>query len=114
MHAEAPSWAETDWAELVGLYDVLVAVWPSPVVALNRAVAVGFARGPASGLVALDELADEPQLAGYNYLASARAQFLHQLGWVAEARVAYGEAIMLTENAVERQFLEAKLATLDL
>ena len=114
VHAEAPSWADTDWAELVGLYDVLVAVWPSPVVALNRAVAIGFARGPASGLVALEELADEPQLAAYNYLASARAQFLHQLGWVADARVAYGEAIMLTDNAVERQFLEAKLATLDL
>ena len=63
VHAEAPTWRDTDWSEVVGLYDVLVDVWPSPVVALNRAVAVGFASGPASGLAELDRLADEPQLA---------------------------------------------------
>lgn len=75
VHAEAPSWEQTDWAELVGLYDLLVGLWPSPVVALNRAVAVGFADGPLAGLSALDELASEPQLAGYGYWAAARADF---------------------------------------
>lgn len=60
---EAASWTNTDWSEVVGLYDLLVALWPSPVVALNRAVAVGLAHGPAVGLAALDALAVEPQLA---------------------------------------------------
>ena len=65
VHAEAPSWSATDWAELVGLYDLLATIWPSPVVSLNRAVAVGFAYGAETGLAALDVLADEPQLASY-------------------------------------------------
>ena len=112
VHSESPSWAATDWAELVGLYDLLVATWPSPVVALNRAVAVGFARGPLAGLSALDELSDEPQLAHYSYLALARAEFLTKLGRVVEARLAYTEALMLTENSVERDFLEGRLAAL--
>lgn len=112
VHAEAPSWDETDWAEVVGLYDVLAAVWPSPVVALNRAVATGFARGPADGLAALDALAGEPQLAGYGYLPAARAAFLVRLDRVEEARTAYEEAILLTGNAVERDFLAARLAEL--
>ena len=112
VHAESPSWAATDWAELVGLYDLLLQAWPSPVVALNRAVALGFACGPAAGLDALDSLADEPQLAGYGYLAAARADFLRQLGRVDEARLAYDEALLLTENAVERRFLLDRLATL--
>ena len=63
VHAEAPTWSATDWSELVGLYDLLVVIWPSPVVALNRAVAVGFAEGPDAGLKVLDGLAGEPQLA---------------------------------------------------
>ncbi|NUT32967.1 MAG: sigma-70 family RNA polymerase sigma factor [Hamadaea sp.] len=112
VHSEAPSWAATDWRELVGLYDVLVATWPSPVVALNRAVAIGLARGPAAGLAALDALADEPQLSAYGYLAAARADFLAKLGRIGEARIAYTEALMLTENAVERAFLEDKLRAL--
>jgi RNA polymerase sigma factor (sigma-70 family) len=113
VHDEAPSWEATDWAEIVGLYDLLVAIWPSPVVALNRAVAVGLAEGPAAGLVALDELAAEPVLAAYNYLAAARADFLGRLGRVDEARLAYEEAILLSENAVEREFLTARLAHLE-
>ena len=80
VHAEAPSWDETDWHEVVALYGVLAEIWPSPVVALNRAVAVGFADGPAAGLAALDELGTEPQLAGYGYLAASRADFLRRLG----------------------------------
>ena len=112
VHAEAPSWDATDWAEVVDLYDLLAAAWPSPVVALNRAVAVGFARGPADGLAALDELAVEPQLAGYGYLPAARGAFLARLGRVGEARTAYEEAILLTGNAVERDFLATRLTAL--
>jgi RNA polymerase sigma-70 factor (ECF subfamily) len=109
VHAEAPSWDDTDWRELVGLYDLLVALWPSPVVALNRAVALGFAFGPDAGLAALDELACEPQLAGYGYLAAARADFLRRLGRLADARTAYEEALLLTENEVERRVLAERL-----
>jgi predicted RNA polymerase sigma factor len=72
VHAEAPSWDATEWAPVVELYDLLIAMWPSPVVALNRGVAIGFARGPAAGLAELDALATEPQLAGYGYLPAAR------------------------------------------
>ena len=86
VHAEAPSWDTTDWGEIVGLYDLLVQLWPSPVVALNRAVAVGLAEGPEAGLAALDALAAEPLLATYSYLASARADFLRRLGRTDEAR----------------------------
>ncbi|MGH9096933.1 MAG: RNA polymerase sigma factor [Acidimicrobiales bacterium] len=109
VHAETPSWDATDWQEIVGLYDLLVAIWPSPVVALNRAVAVGLAEGPAAGLEALDALATEPLLATYSYLASARADFLRRLGRTREARDAYQEALLLSENAVERSFLADRL-----
>jgi RNA polymerase sigma factor (sigma-70 family) len=109
VHADAPSWQDTDWGELVALYDLLVQLWPSPVVALNRAVAVGFADGPDAGLAALDALTAEPQLAGYGYLASARAEFLRRLGRTNDARVCYEEALLLTENSVERDFLAARL-----
>ncbi len=113
VHAEAPSWNATDWQEIVGLYDLLLAIWPSPVVALNRAVAIGFADGPEAGLAALDALATEPVLAAYSYLASSRADFLRRLGRVAEARLAYQEALLLSENTVERDFLEGCLLQLD-
>ncbi|MGB7382051.1 MAG: DUF6596 domain-containing protein, partial [Rhodococcus sp. (in: high G+C Gram-positive bacteria)] len=109
VHAESPRWQETDWKEILGLYDVLVQLWPSPVVSLNRAVAVGFAVGPAAGLAALDELSSEPQLAGYGYLPAARADLLRRLGRVREARQSYTEALMLTDNSVERAFLAERL-----
>jgi RNA polymerase sigma factor (sigma-70 family) len=112
VHAEAPNWEATDWAELVGLYDVLVAVWPSPVVALNRAVALSFAAGPQAGLDALDVLAAEPALATYAYLPASRADCLRQLGRLDEARLAYEEALLLTSNDVERRFLTERLAAL--
>ena len=112
VHAEAPTWQDTDWREVVALYGLLIQIWPSPVVALNRAVAMGLADGPAAGLAALDELGAEPQLAGYSYLPSARADFLRRLGRVAEARMAYEEALMLTENLVERDFLAGRLREL--
>jgi RNA polymerase sigma-70 factor (ECF subfamily) len=110
VHAAAPAFADTDWPEIVGLYDVLLASWPSPVVALNRAIAVGFADGAAAGLAELDALALEPQLAGYGYRAAARADLLRRLGRGVESAEAYREALLLTENVVERRFLERRLA----
>ena len=109
VHADAPSWDDTDWREIAALYGVLAQVWPSPVVALNRAVAIGLADGPVAGLDALDALRDEPQLAGYAYAAAARADFLRRLGRLPEARAAYEEALVLTDNTVEREFLERRL-----
>ncbi len=112
VHARAPSWEATDWSEIVGLYDLLVQIWPSPVVALNRAVAVGLDAGPEAGLAALDALAAEPILAGYSYLAASRADFLRRLGRNADARLAYQEALMLSDNDVERAFLANRLCQL--
>jgi RNA polymerase sigma factor (sigma-70 family) len=109
VHDEAESWDTTDWHEIVGLYDLLLALWPSPVVALNRGVALGFAHGPTAGLAALDPLTTEPQLAGYGYLAAARAEFLARLGRTHDARTAYEEALLLTENTIERDYLTHRL-----
>jgi RNA polymerase sigma-70 factor (ECF subfamily) len=105
VHAEAPCWEETDWSEIVGLYDVLLELWPSPVVALNRAVAVGYRDGPLAGLDLLEPLLAEPALATYGYLSAARADLLRRLSRWAEAAAAYEEALALTDNDVEREFL---------
>jgi RNA polymerase sigma-70 factor (ECF subfamily) len=110
VHAQAPSWRETDWTEIVGLYDVLRELWPSPVVELNRAVAIGLRDGAAAGLDALTPLLAEPALAIYGYLSAARADFLRQLGRVSEAAEAYEEALTLTDNEVERAFLAGRLS----
>ncbi|HEY5222820.1 MAG TPA: DUF6596 domain-containing protein [Microbacteriaceae bacterium] len=109
VHDEAASWNETDWGEILGLYDMLIDIWTSPVVRLNRAIALGFARGFAVGLAELDELGADPQLARYPYLAAARADFLVRLGRRADARIAYEEALVLTDNETERAFLQARL-----
>ncbi|MFI1918720.1 RNA polymerase sigma factor [Nocardia sp. NPDC020380] len=108
LHAEAPSYDATDWRQIVGLYDELARVWPSPVVALNRAVALGYAEGPEPALAALDELMAHPLLATYEYLPAARAHFLAELGRTDEARAAYDEAILLTGNDIEREFVARK------
>ncbi len=113
VHAQAPTWEATDWREVVGLYVVLMQIWPSPVVALNHAVAVGLAEGPQAGLDALDTLATDSLLSTYSYLASARADFLRQLRRMGEARTAYEEALLLSENAVERAFLENRLRNIE-
>jgi len=109
VHGEARRYRDTDWLEIARLYDVLLEIWPSPVVALNRAIALGEAHGPQAGLDALDELAGEPQLAGYHYLAAARGEFLRRLHRTGDARLAFAEALMLAENQVERDFLEHRL-----
>jgi RNA polymerase sigma-70 factor (ECF subfamily) len=112
VHASAPHWDETDWSEIVGLYDLLLEAWPSPVVALNRAVAVSFADGPLAGLAAIDVLSADPQLSTYPYLAAARGDCLERLERFAEAREAFAEAAMLTENQVERDFMRRRVAQL--
>jgi RNA polymerase sigma-70 factor (ECF subfamily) len=109
VHAEAPTWQDTDWAEIVALYDVLLQLWPSPVVELNRAIALGLRDGPQAGLDALTALLAEPALATYGYLSAARADFLRQLGRWTQAAEAYQEALTLTDNDVERVFLTGRL-----
>lgn len=109
VHAEAPTWQDTDWTEILGLYDVLLQLWPSPVVRLNRAVALGFRDGPEAGLEALAPLLTEPALAGYGYLQAARADFLGSLRRWPQAATAYEEAVALCQNDVEQQFLLDRL-----
>ncbi|WP_285245558.1 DUF6596 domain-containing protein [Pseudarthrobacter sp. fls2-241-R2A-127] len=112
VHDESGSWSGTDWQEILGLYDLLMERWPSPVVRLNRAIALGFAVGPAEGLAELDVLGAEPQLARYQYLAAARGDFLVRLGRPEEARVAFQEALILTDNEAEQRFLRGRLGGL--
>jgi RNA polymerase sigma-70 factor, ECF subfamily len=112
LHAEAPSYPETDWPQVLGLYDRLIRAWPSPVVALNRAVAVAMVRGPAAGLAEVQALERDGRLAGYRYLPATKAHLLRELGRAAEAEAAYRAALELTENEPEREFLTARLRTL--
>jgi RNA polymerase sigma factor (sigma-70 family) len=113
VHDESPSWTATDWSEILGLYELLRRVWTSPVVELNHAIALGFAVSPQHGLDRLDDLAGDPRLARYPYLAAARADCLKRLDRTAEARIAYDEALILTDNEVEREFLVARARELD-
>ena len=110
LHAEAPSYAATDWPQVLALYSELLRAWPSPVVALNRAVALAEVRGPAAALAELDELAGDGRLAGYHYLPAARADLLRRLGRRPEAADAYRAALALAGNAAEKDFLERRLA----
>ena len=112
VHADARSADATDWAQIVALYDQLVAVRPTPVVALNRAIAVGELRGAADGLAALDAL-DGERLAEYQPYHAARADLLARAGRGAEAVEAYDRAIALTTNPTERAFLTRQLHTVD-
>jgi len=98
----------TDWPRIVAIYDALAQVMPSPVVALNRAVAVSMASGVAAGLAAVDALADERSLQHYHLLPSVRGEFLRQLDRQAEARVEFERAAEMTRNARERELLLAK------
>ncbi|HEX5826653.1 MAG TPA: DUF6596 domain-containing protein [Candidatus Limnocylindrales bacterium] len=110
VHDEAASAAETDWPQILGLYEVLLRVAPSPVVALNRAVAVGEVAGPAAGLAAVDALAGEASLLEYRFFHAARADLLRRLSRWADAAAAYEQALALAPNAAERAFLEARVA----
>jgi predicted RNA polymerase sigma factor len=96
-------------AEIVALYEVLLQLWPSPVVELNHAVAIGLRDGPQAGLDALTPLLADPALATYGYLSAARADFLRQLRQWTQAAEAYQEALTLTDSDVERAFLTERL-----
>ena len=109
-HARATTYDDTDWARILRLYDVLLGLWPSPVVALNRSVAVLMVEGPQAALDEVEALARDGRLDGYRYLAATRADLLRRLGRGAESAAAYREAIALTGNAAEQRFLERRLA----
>lgn len=110
VHAEAPSVADTDWTQITALYDLLLRIEPSPVVALNRAVAVAMRDGPAAGLEAVDELLESGELAEYRLAHATRADLCRRLGRNAEAADAYRRALELTGEASQRAFLEGRLA----
>ena len=109
-HARARTAADTDWARIAALYDALAQLMPSPVVELNRAVAVGMAFGPAAGLELVDALVSEPALKTYHFLPSARGDLLEKLGRSDEARAEFERAASLTQNARERDLLLARAA----
>ena len=109
-HARARAPAETDWARIAALYDLLAALAPSPVVELNRAVALAMAFGPAAGLELVDTLTSEPSLKDYHLLPSVRGDFLAKLGRFSEARAEFERAASLTRNARERELLLARAA----
>jgi RNA polymerase sigma factor (sigma-70 family) len=110
-HARALTADATDWPRIAALYSALAYVAPSPIVELNRAVAVGMAEGPAAGLAIIDAIADDPALKSYHLLPSVRGDLLRKLGRVSEARADFERAAALTQNARERDFLLARAAT---
>jgi RNA polymerase sigma-70 factor (ECF subfamily) len=112
VHAEAPDAAATDWAQIVGLYDVLARADPSPVVELNRAAAVAMRDGPLAGLTLIDAILARGDLADYHLAHSARADLCRRLGRTAEARASYDRALRLTRQEPERRFLERRVGEL--
>lgn len=112
VHAEAPNTRETDWPQIVGLYDGLIRAEPSPIIELNRAVAVAMRDGPATGLELVDALLEHGELAQYHLAHATRADFCRRLGMNAEARASYQRALGLAKQEPERRFLERRLAEL--
>ena len=113
VHAEAPTAGETDWEQIVGLYDVLLRAVPSPVIELNRAVAVAKRDGALAGSTLIEGILGRGELQDYHLAHSARAEFCRQLGRVEEARAAYRRALELTRQEPERRFIEGRLSALD-
>jgi RNA polymerase sigma-70 factor (ECF subfamily) len=112
VHADAPTAAATDWAQIVALYDVLMRADPSPVVELNRAVAVAMRDNPQAGLSLIDAILERGDLTDYHLAHSARAEMCRRLGKRPEARAAYERALALAQQEPERRFLERRLAEL--
>lgn len=112
VHAEAPSAPETDWGQIVALYDVLMRADPSPIVELNRAVAVAMRDGPDKGLELVDALLTRGELAQYHLAHATRADFCRRLGMHADARTSYERALTLAKQEPERRFLEKRLSEL--
>jgi predicted RNA polymerase sigma factor len=112
-HARARAPEETDWEWIVLLYDALLQIRPSPIVALNRAIALGMAQGPAAGLDAVDRLTTDPALAGYHLLPSVRGDLLTKMGRFSEARQELQRAIAMTQNVREQQLLIERLKKIE-
>ncbi|GAB3534249.1 sigma-70 family RNA polymerase sigma factor [Phytohabitans suffuscus] len=112
LHATAPSYEQTDWPQVLELYGALLAAWPSPVVALNRAIAVSMVHGPEDALADLAALEGDARLAAYRYLPATKADLLRRLGRGAEAVEQYEAALKLADNEAERAFLATRLAEL--
>jgi RNA polymerase sigma-70 factor, ECF subfamily len=113
VHAGSPDAATTDWAEIVGLYEVLTRIEPTPVVELNRAVAMAMRDGPAAGLALVDAILDRGDLRDYRLAHAARADLCRRLGKTADARASYKRALALTKQEPERRFLERRLRNLE-
>ena len=112
VHAEAPCFDATDWTEIVGLYDVLAQIDPSPVVERNRAVAVAMREGPGQGIALIDAILSRGDLNGYHLAHSARGELCRRLGRMDEARASFEQALKLARQEPERRFLEQRLASL--
>jgi predicted RNA polymerase sigma factor len=112
VHAEAVTPGDTDWAQIVGLYDLLLRIEPAPVVELNRALAIAMRDGPAAGLALIDGLLERGDLARYHLAHAARGELCRRLGRHAEARAAYGRALALPQQEPERRFLQRRLGAL--
>jgi RNA polymerase sigma-70 factor (ECF subfamily) len=112
VHAQASSTEATDWSQIVAIYDLLLRAMPSPVVELNRAVAVAMRDGPAAGLELIDAILGRGELASYHLAHAARGELYRRLGKTAEARVFYERALALTSQAPERRFIERRLREL--
>jgi len=110
VHAEASTPQQTDWPQIVALYDRLMALEPSPVIRLNRAVAVAMRDGAEAGLVLIDHIQLEEALSDYYWLHAARADLYRRLGKTAEAEAAYQKALALTQQEPERRFIQKRLA----
>jgi RNA polymerase sigma-70 factor, ECF subfamily len=110
LHAEAPAAADTDWPQIASLYSLLVRRHPSPVVELNRAVAVAMADGYEAGLAIIDRLLEADALPGYHWLPAARADLLRRLGRFGDAEAAYLQARALAGNAADQRFLDRRIA----
>jgi RNA polymerase sigma-70 factor (ECF subfamily) len=110
LHATAPTYADTDWPQILVLYNALMVVWPSPVVALNRAVAVAEVDGPAAALAEVEALEKDGRLATYHYLPAVKADLLRRLDRAPDAAAAYASALALADNDAERAYLESQLS----
>ena len=112
VHARSESVGATDWRQIVALYDQLLRIQPSPVVQLNRAVAIAMRDGPEAGLTHIDSVLEQGELANYYLAHSARADMYRRLGMTAEARSSYEKALALTQQEPERHFLQERIRQL--
>jgi RNA polymerase sigma-70 factor (ECF subfamily) len=110
LYAEAASYDQTDWPQIVALYDKLLEVWPSPVVALNRTVPLAMVAGPETALAEIEKLERDGRLSGYQYLPAIKADLLSRLGRTGQSATAYKQALALAANEAERAFLAERIA----